>query len=510
MFRIAEKDRLAANFVGPNVSKFLPEDIWRLENNFFGPAPVFSGLLNTALYFGSRSGLEILFLLRRFPNLHVIVVEPSPFLRNELIECIGGQAGGRLRFVVSIGDAFTVRTRIDYLRVDLNGFDWDIIKSILLQHDVAYIAGEFDAVDVDPMELIRLSRRQTEKYFWRMRGHNTPLSGSGGSPKVEVSVVVPCYKVATWLDHCMETLVGQSIESLEIIAVDDGSPDDTGAKLDSWAERFPGRVRVIHKVNGGCASARNTGLLSAIGEYVGFVDGDDWVETPMFEELYRSATLYAAEISQCGYTEVYEATGTIAKFPTAWEANPRDSLGIVNDPHSFLTVKPTIWRRLYKRDFLMGNGIVFPEHVRRFDDLPFQFEALSYAKRMSVLPDCYYNYRLERPGQDVLASDAKLFVHFPIFDWIENRVGIWADEKLERALVNAKINTHLWALTRLSSEFIGRYRALAAHDIFGRRRYVTNLQMLAIASRRGWSAVIFLIRAWLRAKFSPPDMIASD
>ena len=510
MLRHPETLTLARNLAGPHISPLLADDFWRLENNFFGIVPGPDAPDGTALFLGARSGLEIMRLLERAPQARIVVVEPNVFLRNEVTACIGARAGDRLSLVASLREAFPAGAQIGYARVDIGGFDWDTVRTLLTQHEVAHIAGEFDSTDADPMEIIRFCRRHAGSFFWRMVGHETPLSGRGGPPEVEVSVVVPCYKVLPWVDHCMDTLARQSIESLEIIAVDDGSPDETGARLDEWAARFPGRIRVIHKPNGGCASARNAGLMAARGEYVGFVDGDDWVETPMFEALYRSATLYAAEISQCGYTEIYEATGTKADFSTAWGAKPREMQGLANSPRDFLSVKPTIWRRLYRRDFLLGNGIKFPEHIRRFDDLPFQFEALARAKRMSIMPDCYYNYRLERPGQDVAARDAKLFVHFPIFDWLEEHVGIWADAALERALFSTKLNTHLWALTRISDEFAGQYKALAAHDIFGHRRYMSLPQMLLLAARRSPRTALFLARAWLRAKTAPPKMVASD
>ncbi len=510
MLRHPETINLVRNITGPYVSPILADDIWRLENNWFGLALGPDHRFGIALLLGARSGLEIMRLLDRSPQVDIVVVEANAHLRDEVAACIATKAGDRLRLVASLGEAFPERAKIGYVRVDIGAFDWEVVRNLLTQHDVMHITGEFDSADVDPLAMIRFCRRHAGSFFWRMVGHETPLSGRGRPPEVEVSVVVPCYNVQDWVDHCIDTLVHQTIESLEIIAVNDGSPDATGERLDEWAARFPGRIRVIHKPNGGCASARNAGLMAAQGEYVGFVDGDDWVETPMFEALYRSAKLHAAEISQCGYTEVYEATGTKADFPTAWGARPRDTQGLVNSPRDFLSVKPTIWRRIYRREFLLGNGIKFPEHIRRFDDLPFQFEALARAKRMSILPDCYYNYRLERPGQDVAASDAKLFVHFPIFEWLEEHVGIWADAELERALFTTKLNTHLWALTRMGKDFSARYKELAAHDIFGHRCYMSRLQMLMLAARRGPRTTLFLAWAWLRSKSTPPAMIASD
>nr|WP_295744795.1 glycosyltransferase [uncultured Acidocella sp.] len=510
MLRQVETDYFVRNLSGQYISPLLADDIWRLENNFFGLALGPDDPFGTALFLGARSGLEILRLLERAPQAQIVAVETNAFRREEIAACSGAQAEGRLRFVGSVREAFLERTAIGYVRVDIGAFDWQDVQSLLSQHDVAHIAGEFDPINADPMEVVRFSRRYTGSFFWRAKGHEAPLSGRGGAPEVEVSVVVPCYKVLAWVDHCMDTLARQTIESLEVIAVDDGSPDATGEKLDEWAARFPGRIRVIHKPNGGCASARNVGLMAARGEFVGFVDGDDWVETPMFEALYRSATLHAAEISQCGYTEVYEATGSKAAFPTAWGAKPRDNLGLAGSPRDFLNVKPTIWRRLYKRDFLLGNGIQFPEHIRRFDDLPFQFEVLARAKRMSILPDCYYNYRLERPGQDVAARDAKLFVHFPIFNWLEDRVGAWADADLERALFLTKLNTHLWALSRMDKKLAKDYKVLAAHDIIDNRRYLSLAKMLRIARSHGIKAALFMVELWLKSKYTAPEMASCE
>ncbi|GAN81851.1 hypothetical protein [Acidocella aminolytica] len=93
--------------------------------------------------------------------------------------------------------------------------------------------------------------------------------------------------------------------------------------------------------------------------------------------------------------------------------------------------------------FLTENGTIFLEHIRRFGDLPFQFGALVHTKRMSILSACPSNYRLEHPEQDLAARDAKLFVHFSIFDWIEQHVAGWSDVKLEYALITTHFNAQL-------------------------------------------------------------------
>lgn len=116
-----------------------------------------------------------------------------------------------------------------------------------------------------------------------------------------VSIIVPCYNVAPYLDKCMESLTLQTLGDLEIISVNDGSGDDTPAILRAWAER-DGRIRVVDRENGGLSAARNTGMALAGGEYIGFVDPDDYVEHSMYGRLLEKARRSDADVTACGYT----------------------------------------------------------------------------------------------------------------------------------------------------------------------------------------------------------------
>ena len=109
-----------------------------------------------------------------------------------------------------------------------------------------------------------------------------------------VSVIVPVYKVEAYLDKCVESLVAQDLREIEIILVDDGSPDNCPALCDAWAQRDE-RIRVLHKENGGLSSARNAGVAIARAPYVGFVDSDDYVAPNMYSRLLASITAHHAE-----------------------------------------------------------------------------------------------------------------------------------------------------------------------------------------------------------------------
>ena len=119
----------------------------------------------------------------------------------------------------------------------------------------------------------------------------------------KISVIVPVYKTEGLLDRCVESIVGQTYKNLEIILVDDGSPDNCPAMCDEWAEK-DSRIRVIHKENGGVSSARNAALDIATGDYIGFVDSDDWIEPEMYASLIRKISESGKNIALCSYYAV--------------------------------------------------------------------------------------------------------------------------------------------------------------------------------------------------------------
>ena len=116
----------------------------------------------------------------------------------------------------------------------------------------------------------------------------------------KISVIVPIYNVEKYLNRCLDSIINQTYKNLEIILVDDGSPDNCGKICDEYAKK-DNRIKVIHKENGGLSSARNAGLDIATGDYIGFVDSDDWIELDMYEYLLNICVKYNSDISRCGF-----------------------------------------------------------------------------------------------------------------------------------------------------------------------------------------------------------------
>lgn len=170
---------------------------------------------------------------------------------------------------------------------------------------------------------------------------------------MKLSIIVPVYKVESFLDKCVESILAQSFVDFELILVDDGSPDNCGKMCDSWAEKDH-RIKVVHKENGGLSDARNAGIDIAQGEYIGLVDSDDYIKPDMFEVLIRNLEQHNADLSMCGYADVY-ADGirkeSLDRRVYVWnqeEAIHQILLGKLLSVHA--------WVKLYKRELF--------DHVR--------------------------------------------------------------------------------------------------------------------------------------------------
>ena len=165
------------------------------------------------------------------------------------------------------------------------------------------------------------------------------------------------------------------------------------------------RIILIEKENGGCASARQTGLERARGRYVGFIDPDDFIDENMYRKLLKAAMCGNFDISLCGYNEYYENSGRIKPaedslwYPFLDGCYDSDK---IDDLITYCRV--AIWRGIYRREFLERNGIRFYTDIRRFDDLPFKVETFAMAKSVIMLPEYLYYYRQEREGQDIAAD----------------------------------------------------------------------------------------------------------
>lgn len=202
-----------------------------------------------------------------------------------------------------------------------------------------------------------------------------------------ISVIVPVYKVEAYLDKCVSSIVGQTYKNLEIILVDDGSPDNCPAKCDDWAKR-DSRVSVIHKANGGLSDARNAGMAIATGELIGFVDSDDWISPNMYQLLYDHMLADDSDIVACGVEMIWE-DDTHSKMLT----NPGHC--ILNTEEAMRAIveeswlKQPVWYKLYKT--VLIQDIPFP--VGKYhEDVFWSYRAVARARKVSVFDTPCYHY----------------------------------------------------------------------------------------------------------------------
>lgn len=168
-----------------------------------------------------------------------------------------------------------------------------------------------------------------------------------------ISIIVPVYKVERYLDICVESIVKQSFSDIEIILVDDGSPDKCPQMCDAWAEK-DSRIKVVHKKNGGLSSARNAGLAVAKGDYIGFVDSDDYIDSTMYEDLMRIAVLDMRNIVVSSPVN-RDIKGVITPYKVGtFEYVDGKSLSMKEYMSLFLdlSMDATVWNKLYKREFI--------------------------------------------------------------------------------------------------------------------------------------------------------------
>lgn len=212
----------------------------------------------------------------------------------------------------------------------------------------------------------------------------------------EISVIVPVYKVQEFLPACLASLTGQTFRDFELILVDDGSPDECGALCDAWAGR-DGRIRVIHKQNGGLSSARNAGLEIARGRYIAFVDSDDLVTADYLEILYNAITREQADMA-IGAVEDVDEQG--ASLPTPALTTPmeegtfsgRSLLSCLYSPQA--TYYTVAWNKLYAAG--LWKSLRYPEGLNNEDDAV-AHRLLLASGRVVCSGRVVYHYRL-RPG----------------------------------------------------------------------------------------------------------------
>lgn len=212
---------------------------------------------------------------------------------------------------------------------------------------------------------------------------------------IKVSVIVPIYNVEQYLERCLESLVNQTLEEIQIILVNDGSPDNSQVIIDKYVEKYPEKVIGLKKENGGLSDARNYGIPYAKGEYIGFVDSDDYLDVTMYEKLYEKAKETDSDIVTCGYYGIDEEADSYRYFQRGNMV--QYGMSLHDNPKLLYTNAPYAWNKLYRKELFLETGIRFPKG-KIYEDIATIYPLMLYANRISKVDEALYYYILKREG----------------------------------------------------------------------------------------------------------------
>lgn len=212
---------------------------------------------------------------------------------------------------------------------------------------------------------------------------------------IKVSVIVPVYNVESYLRKCLDSLVHQTLDEIQIIVVNDGSPDGSQGIIEEYVHQYPQKVMGLIKQNGGLSDARNFGIPYAQGEYIGFVDSDDYLDLTMYEKMYNKAVESDSDIVTCGYYGVNEQTDDYRYFQKGNMI--QYGLSLWENPKLLYTNAPYAWNKIYRRSLFLDTGIRFPKG-KIYEDIATIYPLMLHANRISKVDEALYYYILQREG----------------------------------------------------------------------------------------------------------------
>jgi glycosyltransferase involved in cell wall biosynthesis len=269
----------------------------------------------------------------------------------------------------------------------------------------------------------------------------------------KVSVIVPIYNTEKYLRQCLDSIVVQTLRDIEIILINDGSKDGSLAIMKEYAKK-DSRVQIIDKPNEGYGKAMNRGLDKAVGEYIGIVESDDWVEPDMFEQLYDLADAHDVCIVKSNYYEYSSANGEknikvriLPEWDVGQVINPKER------PDIFY-VQPAIWTAIYRRDFLNKYKIRFLESPgASYQDTGFNFKVWVMAEEVWLTAKAFVHYRIDNENASTKSMD-KVFCICDEWESIEKYMDDYPElKKASYQLRNhVKLGNYKWNLERLEGE----------------------------------------------------------
>ena len=269
----------------------------------------------------------------------------------------------------------------------------------------------------------------------------------------KVSVLVPVYNVEKYLPQCLDSLLNQTLKDIEIICINDGSTDFSGAILKEYQNKDK-RIKVINKPNTGYGDSMNMGIKTATGEYIGILESDDFAQENMFESLYNLAKKYDCEVVKSDWYDYWtdkNESRKSGKIP----ARKTNKITNAHIDKSLLKILPAIWSAIYKRDFLEKNQIDFlPTPGASYQDTSFKFKVLMTAPKIVLTSNAYVHYRQDNINSSI-NSKGKVFCICDEYEEIERFMQKNTDLKKEfqEYIYTLQYKAYEYNLRRIDEKF---------------------------------------------------------
>jgi len=245
----------------------------------------------------------------------------------------------------------------------------------------------------------------------------------GGNPII--SLIVSVYNKEKWVGETVDSLMNQTLRDIEILLIDDGSTDRSSQICDDYARKDP-RIKVFHQTNKGLGSARNRGLEKAAGQYVLFIDADDWIAENACATLYEKSQANHLDVLFFGVTGFLEQINKFGVYDDFSGFPPRifnETLSFKDDVifNHLFAINHTAWSKLFKKDFLLQNHLAFAEDII-FEDAEFFFRFIFKAEKIGFIRDGLYFYRQNIPDSIIKSKDKRYFDSLKVLDLIQNQL----------------------------------------------------------------------------------------
>ena len=230
----------------------------------------------------------------------------------------------------------------------------------------------------------------------------------------KVSIIVPFYNVEGYIEKCLETLVNQTLQEIEIILVNDGSKDRSINIVQKFLQRYPDKIVYLEKENGGLSDARNFGILHSKGEYIAFLDSDDYVEKGMYQKMYELAKKENSDMVQCNFYWEYPDKRKIGKM-----------IEYDNKNKMLENARVEAWNKLIKREILEKANIQFPKGYQ-YEDVEFTYKLIPFIERVSFIKEPLVHY-IQREGS---ISNSQNERTMEIFDVLEHVIDFYKENNI--------------------------------------------------------------------------------